>query len=52
LRDYLSARGLEGKYSITIRTEEQIVTRRKDPLRFSSRGKPLTTVEVSFQAPR
>ena len=52
LRDYLSARGLEGRYSITIRTEDEIVTRRRDPLRFSSRGKPLTTVEVSFSVPR
>jgi len=48
----LSARGLEGTYSITIRTEDAMVSRRKDPLRFSSRGKPLTTVEVSFQARR
>jgi len=52
LRDHLSARGLEGTYSITIRTEDEMVSRRKDPLRFSSQGKPLTTVEVSFQAPR
>ncbi|MCF8538311.1 MAG: choice-of-anchor D domain-containing protein [Candidatus Nanopelagicales bacterium] len=53
LRDYLSDRGVTGTYAVTIRTEDQLRSaERTPPLRVSSNGKPLTTVRITFDAPR
>lgn len=53
LRDYLSERGVRGTYSVTIRTEDQLRSADKNPpLLVSSKGKPLTTVRITFDAPQ
>lgn len=53
LRDELSERGVQGTYSVTIRTQEQLRSAEKTPpLVVSSTGKPLTTVRITFNAPR
>jgi len=49
LRDYLSERGIQGTYSVTIRTEDQLRSADKAlPLMVSSKGKPLTTVRITY----
>jgi len=49
LRDYLSERGVRGTYSVTIRTEDQLRSADKTPpLLVSSKGKPLTTVRITY----
>jgi hypothetical protein len=49
LRDYLSERGVQGTYSVTIRTEDQLRDADKTPpLVVSSKGKPLTTVRITY----
>jgi len=53
LRDYLSERGVQGTYSVTIRTEDQLRSADKTPaLIVSSKGKPLTTVRITYDAPQ
>jgi outer membrane protein OmpA-like peptidoglycan-associated protein len=49
LRDYLSDGGVQGTYSVTIRTEDQLRSADKaPPLMVSSKGKPLTTVRITY----
>ncbi|HEY7824363.1 MAG TPA: hypothetical protein VIG24_16085 [Acidimicrobiia bacterium] len=49
LRDYLSDSGVQGTYSVTIRTEDQLRSADKAPaLIVSSKGKPLTTVRITY----
>ena len=49
LRDYLSDSGVQGTYSVTIRTEDQLRSADKaPPLMVSSKGKPLTTVRITY----
>lgn len=53
LRDELAERGVQGTYSVIIRTQEQLRSAEKTPpLVVSSTGKPLTTVRITFNAPR
>ncbi len=49
LRDYLSDSGVQGTYSVTIRTEDQLRSADKaPPFMVSSKGKPLTTVRITY----
>jgi len=53
LRDYLSESGVQGTYSVTIRTEDQLRSAEKaPPLMVSSKGKPLTTVRITYDTAR
>lgn len=49
LRDYLSDRGVQGTYAVTIRTENQLRSADRTPaLVVSSQGKPLTTLRITY----
>ncbi|MCF8551757.1 MAG: S8 family serine peptidase, partial [Candidatus Nanopelagicales bacterium] len=51
LRDYLFESGVQGTYSVTVRTEDELRSEDKAPaLIVSSKGKPLTTVRITYGA--
>jgi len=48
LRSYLSQWGVTGEFTVNVMTKERLRSASSPPVRYSSRGKPLTTVEITY----